>query len=97
MMNDCNTKREETISESIINELESAIADARDIANSYGDLINRIDTVQLECDMPVKSSVCPDPSEQIDTIFYKLRSLSSRLQNANRKNSEILDKLNKML
>lgn len=100
-MNDdkCVVDKKETTLNSVLTELEAAIAVAGRNADKYRNNINKFDTLYLESDKAELKSVAGQPKDvpESDTYLFKLRALVTRLNASNIKNTEILEKLNDLI
>jgi hypothetical protein len=89
----CQDERKETQFEGLLNELELAVILSQTNSGSYRALIGRISDVNLKSDEVPSKDLSNSPVVEPNTVIYKLGSLISRLQDANRRNVEIIDHL----
>jgi hypothetical protein len=81
--------------ESLINDFEVAVSQSQINADDYALLLKKLDNFELKYDE--ESKVDPINQALPNTIRYSITALVSRLSNVNRKNSEIIQNLRKLL
>ena len=85
-------KKEESQFETLLRELEVAVTAAQNSSDTYAAVTCRLTELNLKCE----DGPCDKPTSPMvepNTVVFKLKSLILRLQNTNRKNSEIIDHL----
>jgi len=88
-------KRSPTEMENIISMLDEILNDLAGNTDRYRQILKKLDTGSLESEQPTDKS--EDPMEAPSTHIAVIKSLGNRIHFLNRKNSEILAPLEKII